>query len=91
MERISPIAIPGPTVPMGGSAPVVRLLCDRFPQLSDSHRQLAIGSEDAFDAAVSALVMIDHAPDLAGLPPEADPALKLEGRIWHPGWREQRL
>ena len=30
MERISPIAIPGPTVPMGGSAPVVQLLCDRF-------------------------------------------------------------
>ena len=30
MERVSPIAIPGPTAPIGGRAPVVRLLCDRF-------------------------------------------------------------
>jgi len=39
-------------------------------------------SEDAFDAAVSALVMSAHATALAALPPEPDPVLRREGRIW---------
>src|SRR5207253_5004720 len=88
--EIYPRLLTGP-VRKSNAAARERLLCDRFPHLSDSHRQLAIGSEDAFDATVSALVMIHHAADLAALAPEADSALKLEGRIWHPGWREQRL
>ena len=67
------------------------LLASHFPTLGDEHRQLAIASEDAFDAAVSALVMLQHAADLLSLPAEADPALRLEGRIWHPGWRADRL
>jgi hypothetical protein len=41
-------------------------------------------SEDAFDAAVSALVMSGHAASLAALPPEPDPVLRREGRIWSP-------
>jgi hypothetical protein len=64
------------------------LVCRRFPDLSPSHRDLAVGSEDAFDAAVSALVMAEHVADMACLPDEADPDLRLEGRIWHPGWRD---
>ena len=43
----------------------------------------AAGSEDAFDAAVSALVMAEHAGELAALEP--DPRYALEGRIWRPG------
>jgi hypothetical protein len=39
-------------------------------------------TEDAFDAAVSALVMSAHAAALAALPPEPDPVIRREGRIW---------
>jgi hypothetical protein len=39
-------------------------------------------SEDAFDAAASALVMSRHAAVLAALPAECDPAIRREGRIW---------
>ena len=42
----------------------------------------AAGSEDAFDAAVSALIMARHADALAALGP--DPAYALEGRVWAP-------
>jgi hypothetical protein len=41
-------------------------------------------SEDAFDAEVSALVMDGQRRQLGGLPPEADPVLRREGRIWTP-------
>jgi hypothetical protein len=46
-------------------------------------------SEDAFDAAVSALVMVEHVAELIALSCEVelDSELRLEGRIWHPGWR----
>jgi hypothetical protein len=67
------------------------LLAHRYPELSDHHRRLAVGSEDAFDAAVTALVMIEHVADLADLPAERNPRLRLEGRIWHPRWREDQL
>lgn len=40
-------------------------------------------TEDAFDAAVSALVMDAHAARLAELPEETDPVVRREGRIWH--------
>ena len=75
------------------SNPIARaeLLASRYPQLSARHRALAIASEDAFDAAVSVMVMVEHVTVLLSLPEEADPALRLEGRIWHPGWRADRL
>jgi Protein of unknown function (DUF429) len=66
------------------------LLEERYPWLATEHRRLAVESEDAFDAAVSALVMVEHLDDLQTLPVEADATLRLEGRIWHPGWREDR-
>ena len=47
-------------------------------------RALAASTEDAFDAAVSALVMARHAATLAALPHVIDPQLKREGIIWHP-------
>ena len=67
------------------------LLARRYPDLDAEHHRLATQSEDAFDAAVSALVMIGHTADLAALSPEQDPELRLEGRIWHPGWRQDAL
>jgi hypothetical protein len=44
----------------------------------------AAGSEDAFDAAVSALAMARHSNELAALTPADDPHLAIEGRIWRP-------
>ena len=41
-------------------------------------------SEDAFDAAVSALRMHARADLLLGLAPERDPVYRREGRIWSP-------
>ena len=43
-----------------------------------------IDSEDAFDAAISALVMHDHRADLAALPRATDPVGRLEGDLWRP-------
>jgi hypothetical protein len=62
-------------------------LARAYPDLEPEPRQRAIRSEDAFDAAVAALVMAAWADDLVSLPPEPDPRVRLEGRIWHPAWR----
>jgi hypothetical protein len=43
-----------------------------------------VGSDDAFDAAVSALVMHDHRDDLAALAQTDDPLTLLEGDVWRP-------
>lgn len=45
-------------------------------------RPVAAGSEDAFDAAVSALVMAARVEELRTLP--GAPGYELEGRIWQP-------
>jgi len=44
----------------------------------------AAGSEDAFDAAVSALAMSEHEAELRTLDPPADPVYAIEGKIWQP-------
>jgi hypothetical protein len=59
-----------------------------YPRLAPDLRAVAEASEDAFDAAVSALVMSEYVGDLADLPEEPDAVLRLEGRIWHPAWRD---
>jgi hypothetical protein len=45
----------------------------------------AAGSEDAFDAAVSALVMASHADYLETLMATRAPDFAIEGKIWRPG------
>jgi hypothetical protein len=67
------------------------LLDERYPHLQAEFRDVATASEDAFDAAVSALVMIEHVQELTCLPAEADPNLRREGRIWHPAWRDDPI
>lgn len=52
--------------------------------LGDGLRECAASSEDAFDAAVSALVMAEHSEELNALPDMPDREIKLEGLIWHP-------
>jgi hypothetical protein len=61
-----------------------RLLDVRFPQLTDSLRERAVASEDAFDALVTALVMAEHADELATIPPPPHPAARREGWVWWP-------
>jgi hypothetical protein len=83
------------TGPLTKSDPVARarLLGVRFPDLGGQCVRAATLSEDAFDAAVSALVMVEHRADLQDLAQhdEDDPQIRLEGRIWHPAWRTDRL
>jgi hypothetical protein len=57
----------------------------RFPRLAAGVGVMASSSEDAFDAAVSAMVMSEHADELAALPPALDEIDRIEGAIWWPG------
>ena len=52
--------------------------------LSDRFAAAMVGSEDAFDTAISALVMHEHLPDLATLRQTSDPVTLLEGDVWRP-------
>jgi hypothetical protein len=63
-------------------------LRSRDPALPADMAARAAASEDAFDAAVSALVMSAHMGEILRLPPVCDPVLELEGVIWYPGWKE---
>ena len=53
------------------------------PTLSQEHFALAVDSDDAFDAAVSALELAEHIDELSALPVLRDPQYLLEGVIWH--------
>ncbi|HEX5593697.1 MAG TPA: hypothetical protein VFX35_10165 [Solirubrobacterales bacterium] len=59
-------------------------LLERFPGQPRDLLERAAGSEDAFDAAVSALVMSEHENEFRTLPLPADPAYRIEGKIWRP-------
>ncbi len=56
----------------------------RFSGQPASLLERAAGSEDAFDAAVSALAMSDHLDAIARLPATNDTDYGIEGRIWTP-------
>jgi guanosine-3',5'-bis(diphosphate) 3'-pyrophosphohydrolase len=60
----------------------------RLPELSVRHRKIAASSEDALDAAVSAVVMSREAAALTVLDAATDPVELLEGRIWCPDSRD---
>jgi hypothetical protein len=62
-------------------------LRSRYPGLDPRWMHDAVRSEDAFDAAVSALVMAEQMDDLGALPVVMDEQISLEGLIWYPGWR----
>ncbi len=59
-------------------------LCEHFPTLNPALRDLASSCEDAFDAAVSALVMARHAVELRHLTHATDAQTQIEGAIWWP-------
>jgi hypothetical protein len=56
----------------------------RYPRLPRDVRDAAIASEDAFDAAVTALVMAEHADALRSPAPPTDARARLEGWVWLP-------
>lgn len=55
-----------------------------FPELSTQHRSMAASSDDALDAAVSAVLLSRDAATVRSLPAATDPVDLLEGRIWSP-------
>lgn len=59
-------------------------LRERYPSLEEHHRRQAEGSEDAFDALVSSLVMDRHRDAFDALPRARDARDLREGRIWLP-------
>ena len=58
-----------------------------FPELGAQHRSLAASSDDALDAAVSAVLLSRDAAIVRSLPEATDPVDLLEGRIWSPAPR----
>ena len=56
--------------------------------LRPEHLAHASESDDAFDAAVSAISMSQHLKELTNLPDVADRRMLLEGVIWHPNVEE---
>ena len=59
-------------------------LITHCPDFSAVKRDVAASSEDAFDAAVSALRMWEHRDELLSLRVTDDPLTALEGAIWQP-------
>ncbi len=55
-----------------------------YPGLTTPMASKAAANDDAFDAAVSALVMDRYVDQLLNLPVINDPRTLLEGVIWHP-------
>lgn len=60
-------------------------LAQRFPDQPETLRERAAGSEDAFDATISALAMAQWLSELESLPRlRADDPRRIEGAIWAP-------
>jgi hypothetical protein len=59
-------------------------LAQHYPALPPDRQQLAASTEDAFDAAVSALVMADHRAAFPCLPTGLGAPYAAEGCIWRP-------
>lgn len=62
----------------------VSYLARDFPEIGSALAREAASSEDAFDAAVSALVMNRHLDEIATLAEARDPTERIEGSIWWP-------
>lgn len=56
-----------------------------FPEIPEELRATAASSEDALDAAVSAVVMWRHLDEIQGLERPEDEVRRREGMIWWPG------
>jgi hypothetical protein len=81
--EIYPRLMTGPVVKSNGAQRLQHLI-EHHPGLDEQWLETAASTEDAFDAAVSALVMSQHAARLASLPGCLDSVVRREGCIWHP-------
>jgi hypothetical protein len=61
-----------------------RFLAARYPHVDPHFSAIAASTEDAFDAAISALVMSAHTDQLRALPRATDARQQIEGAIWAP-------
>ncbi len=84
--EIYPRAMTGPVVKSDRAARE-HYLGDHFPEMTALQRRTAMGSEDAFDAAISAITMARHMREIVSLPPNPDRVTRLEGAIWRPSER----
>ena len=82
---IYPRVLTGP-VHKANAAARAAYLEGRYPDLHPDLHEKAAASDDAFDAAVSALVMAQHVRELSALPAIDEPWVGLEGLMWYPGW-----
>jgi hypothetical protein len=80
--EIWPRAFTGPVVKSDAAARATHLEA-AHPHVSGALRDAAVASEDAFDAAVSAIVMSHHESQLRALP-AIDAADREEGWVWSP-------
>ena len=81
--EIYPRALTG-AVNKSGFAERCEYLRGNFPELPVGLAVHAMQSDDAFDAAVSAVVMSRHADELLALPAAVPPHARVEGAIWEP-------
>jgi hypothetical protein len=81
--EIWPRTFTGPVVKSDAAARAAHLDA-HLSGLARRWRDVAIGSEDAFDAAVSAVVMSRHEAELRALPALDDPVSRVEGWVWSP-------
>lgn len=81
--EIYPRLLTGPVNKSDHAARVSHLARD-FPEIGSALAREAASSEDAFDAAVSALVMNRHLDKIATLTEARDSTERIEGRIWWP-------
>ncbi|MDE0004202.1 MAG: HIT domain-containing protein [Rhodospirillaceae bacterium] len=74
------------TGPVNKSDPSARkaLLVGDFPEIDDTLAGEAASSDDAFDAAISAVVTARHMDQISALTASRDPTELLEGRMWWP-------
>ncbi len=81
--EIYPRLFTGPVAKRDG-AQRRRYLAESRWDLPAALAELAASSEDAFDAAISALAMAEHLGELRQLTPSTDPVTRLEGAVWVP-------
>jgi hypothetical protein len=81
--EIYPRSLTGPVVKSSEAARAEYVMDRHRWRLPEGFASKAIGSEDAFDAAVSALVMDTHCEQFQSLR-SGDPLSRIEGEIWAP-------
>jgi hypothetical protein len=79
--EVWPRAFTGPVVKSDESARAAHLDA-LHPRLDPGLRRVAMGSEDAFDAALTAIGMSRHETTLRSLPARDDAVVRREGWIW---------